>query len=86
MVCKRGGSLELNRQLLVKVHEFLHHCVPLNKTTVVGRFLRLEGIDLAPSVLDVSHVASNCRLVRERLLQSWDSHTAKLSAEAWVPV
>eukprot|EP00965_Chrysotila_dentata_P059091 1961344-Pleurochrysis_carterae.AAC.1 len=67
----RSVLLELDGQLLVKLHEFLYPGVPFGKIAMVGRFLRLEGVDLATSVLDASHVAANCRLVLEAPVSRW---------------
>eukprot|EP00965_Chrysotila_dentata_P089758 2963209-Pleurochrysis_carterae.AAC.1 len=74
MVCERGAPFSWSSvgiQLLVKLHEFLHHGVPFGKRAIIGRFLRLEGVDLATSVLHASDVATNCRLALEVPVRRW---------------
>eukprot|EP00965_Chrysotila_dentata_P101658 3356336-Pleurochrysis_carterae.AAC.1 len=59
------------------MHEFLSHGVLFGNRAMVGRFLRLEGVDLAPSVLDASKVATNRRFVLEVPVSHWSDIAMK---------
>eukprot|EP00965_Chrysotila_dentata_P241493 6204315-Pleurochrysis_carterae.AAC.2 len=69
---RSDSLLKLDGQQLVKPYVILHlHGVPFSKRAVVGRFLRRKGVDLAPSIMDASHLAASCRLVLEGLVRRW---------------